>query len=53
MEKKIIRLPEVMAKIGLKKSAIYNMIRRGDFPQATAQACPKWATSALTFFCRH
>ncbi len=32
MEKKIIRLPEVMAKVGLKKSAIYNMIRRGDFP---------------------
>ena len=32
VEKKIIRLPEVMAKVGLKKSAIYNMIRRGDFP---------------------
>lgn len=32
MEKKIIRLPEVMAKVGLKKSAIYNMIRRGEFP---------------------
>lgn len=32
VEKKIIRLPEVMAKVGLKKSAIYNMIRRGEFP---------------------
>lgn len=32
MEDKIIRMPEVMAKVGLRKSAIYNMIRRGEFP---------------------
>lgn len=29
---KIIRLPEVIGKVGLKKSAIYKMIKTGDFP---------------------
>ncbi len=29
---RIIRLPEVLEKIGLKKSAVYNMIKVGDFP---------------------
>ena len=29
---KIIRLPEVMARIGLKKSAVYKLIKDGDFP---------------------
>ncbi|UCV28105.1 AlpA family phage regulatory protein [Ferribacterium limneticum] len=32
MEDKIIRMPEVMAKVGLRKSAVYNMIKRGEFP---------------------
>jgi prophage regulatory protein len=29
---RIIRLPEVLEKIGLKKSAVYNMIKTGEFP---------------------
>lgn len=29
---KIIRLPEVMEKVGLKKSAVYKLIKEGDFP---------------------
>lgn len=29
---RIIRLPEVLKKIGLKKSAVYNMIKAGEFP---------------------
>lgn len=32
MEDKIIRMPEVMAKVGLRKSAVYSMIKRGEFP---------------------
>lgn len=32
MEDKIIRMPAVMAKVGLSKSVIYNMIRRREFP---------------------
>lgn len=31
-EDKIIRLPQVMERVGLKKSAIYKMIAAGDFP---------------------
>lgn len=29
---KIIRLPEVLDKVGLKKSAVYKLIKEGDFP---------------------
>lgn len=32
-EDKIIRLPQVMARVGLKKSAIYKMIANGEFPR--------------------
>lgn len=31
-EDKILRLPQVMARVGLKKSAIYKMIGNGEFP---------------------
>jgi len=29
---KILRLPQVLDKVGLKKSAIYNRIKAGQFP---------------------
>lgn len=29
---RIIRMPQVMEKVGLRRSAIYNMIKRGEFP---------------------
>ena len=29
---RILRLPDVMQKVGLKKSAIYKLIKAGDFP---------------------
>ena len=32
-EDKIIRLPQVMTRVGLKKSAIYKMIANGEFPK--------------------
>lgn len=32
-ETKIIRLPDVLAKIGMSKPSVYNMIKRGEFPQ--------------------
>lgn len=31
-DEKILRLPEVMAVVGLKKTAIYDLIKVGDFP---------------------
>lgn len=31
-EDKILRLPQVMARVGLKKSAIYKMIANKEFP---------------------
>lgn len=31
-DEKIIRLPQVMEKVGLKKSAIYKLINEGSFP---------------------
>jgi prophage regulatory protein len=30
--KRLIRMPEVISKTGLRKSAIYNLIRFGQFP---------------------
>lgn len=30
---RIIRLPEVLEKVGLKKSAVYKLIKDGDFPK--------------------
>ena len=30
---KILRLPEVVSRIGLKRSSIYQRIKTGDFPQ--------------------
>lgn len=33
MENKIIRMPDVEKKVGMSKSVIYNMIRRGEFPR--------------------
>lgn len=32
MEKKIIRLPDVLEKVSLKKSAVYKQIKLGNFP---------------------
>ncbi len=33
MEKRFIRLPEVMDKVGLKKSKIWAMVKNEEFPQ--------------------
>jgi len=32
-EDKILRLPQVMARVGLKKSAVYKMIANDEFPK--------------------
>ncbi len=32
MTKRLLRLPEVMSKTGLKQSQIYEMARQGEFP---------------------
>lgn len=46
---KIIRLPEVEASVGLKKSAIYKMIKAGDFPKpvSLSKSAKGWLESAV------
>jgi prophage regulatory protein len=39
---KMIRLPEVMDRIGASKEFIYKMIRRGEFP-ASVRIAPRYA----------
>jgi len=47
-EDKILRLPQVMARVGLKKSAIYKMIAAGTFPkQIKLGAASGWLESDI------
>ncbi|MFT0172092.1 helix-turn-helix transcriptional regulator [Paraburkholderia mimosarum] len=32
MSERILRLPDVMATVGVKKTTIYGWVKRGDFP---------------------
>jgi prophage regulatory protein len=35
MESKLLRLPRVLEHVGFRKSQLYELIRRGDFPAST------------------
>lgn len=35
-DERLLRLPEVMARVGLKRSSIYAYIARNDFPEPIA-----------------
>lgn len=39
MSSYIVRLPDVIRLTGLKKSTIYELMRKGEFPQSFALGC--------------
>lgn len=49
MTERLIRLPEVITRVGLKKTAIYSRIREGSFPKPRRLAvnCVAWPESAI------
>lgn len=49
MGERLIRLPEVISRVGLKKSAIYSRIREGSFPKPRPLAANAvaWPESAI------
>lgn len=44
MRGRLIRLPEVMARVGMKRSAIYRRMSQGDFPKSRSLGprCVVW-----------
>jgi prophage regulatory protein len=44
MEQVLLRLGDVQHRVGLRRSAIYNLIRRGDFPPPIrlGSRCSAW-----------
>lgn len=46
----LLRLPEVMKRVGLRKSAIYDKIRKNEFPRAVAisKRARAWRASKIT-----
>jgi prophage regulatory protein len=49
---RLIRLPEVEATTGLKKSTIYLLMKRGEFPRAVqiTARCVAWPESLVLTF---
>ena len=41
---RLLRLPEVLARVGLKRSALYEIVSRGSFPRPCrlGQRCVAW-----------
>ena len=46
---RLIRLPEVMARVGLKRSAIYQRMSEGRFPRSRSLSpkCTVWVESEI------
>lgn len=46
---RLLRLPEVMARVGLKRSAIYQRMREGRFPKARSLGpkCVVWIETEI------
>ncbi|WP_083277015.1 helix-turn-helix transcriptional regulator [Sphingobium phenoxybenzoativorans] len=46
---RLLRLPEVMQRVGLKRSAIYKMMRDGRFPHSRSLSprCAVWIESEI------
>jgi prophage regulatory protein len=42
---RLLRLPEVLARVGLRRSAVYELVSRGAFPQPCrlGQRCVAWS----------
>lgn len=49
MTERLIRLPEVEHRVGLKKSAIYQWIKEGRFPapRKLGPTCSVWTESSI------
>lgn len=46
---KLIRLPEVMSRVGLKKTAIYNLMSEEEFPRPVKMgAASAWIEEEIT-----
>lgn len=46
---RLIRLPDVMSKVGLKRTAIYERMKRGRFPKSRSLGprCTVWVESEV------
>lgn len=51
---RLIRLPEVMARVGLKRSAIYQRISEGRFPKSRSLGpkCAVWVEAEIDAWIR-
>lgn len=48
MSERLVRLPEVETRVGLKKTAIYQKIKAGEFPAPTKIGyAARWPESAI------
>jgi prophage regulatory protein len=46
---RLLRLPEVLARVGLRRSAVYELVSRGSFPQPCrlGARCVAWVESEV------
>jgi prophage regulatory protein len=46
---RLLRLPDVSARVGLRRTAIYDMIKRGTFPAGIrlGRRCVAWPSDAV------
>lgn len=51
---RLLRLPEVMARVGLKRSAIYQRMSEGRFPKSRSlgRKCAVWVESEINDWIR-
>lgn len=49
---RLIRLPEVMARVGLRRTAIYQRMREGRFPQSRSLGprCTVWLEAEINLW---
>ena len=52
---RLLRLPEVMARVGLKRSAIYQRMSEGRFPRSRSLGpkCVVWVEAEIEAWIRH
>ena len=45
----LLRLPQVMERVGLRRTAIYDMVKRGTFPAGIrlGRRCVAWPSDAV------
>lgn len=48
-QERLIRLPEVMARVGMRRSAIYQRMRNGSFPRSRSlgSKCAVWIETEI------